>query len=287
MQVRDTHIGNNQGMLLDSSQALSSQLQRNIHQAAYYKCVGVDITLDTPEGVIGGTSGTVKGRLRYFAPTQGRCSAYRTAFKQMMSEMKNQGINPSQNKLYDFRVTLRDYPANYPLNNLTLNKVLNIATLDGINTLALCEAASVGQSLFDAHNEQVLPVETTPPNFSSGLSTQIEVALGQQTDFVSEEGFIQGGNPNFASCEMEEIPFVLAWDSGAFSTQQAVALQWRPDPALYIPLMLGQMEIVFDEINAIGEGAGEDPGVEINVAMHIAGWKSILGSPKSKRQKKR
>jgi hypothetical protein len=48
--------------------------------------------------------------------------------------------------------------------------------------------------------------------------------------------------------------------------------------------MCGQVEIVFDEI--VGDGAiiPDIDGVEVNVAIHIAGWKSILGSPGQKRR---
>jgi hypothetical protein len=131
--------------------------------------------------------------------------------------------------------------------------------------------------LFEAHNINVEPVVTFP-SFAEGLQTQVGT-LVPQTDFVMNEGLIQTGNPNFASLEMEEIPFVLAFDT---ENEQAVSLQWRPDPALYIPLLAGQMEIVFDEINADG---GALPGIEVNAAIHIAGWKSILSVPGRKSKK--
>lgn len=272
-------IGNDGGMLMDISQELSSQLQRNIHQAAYFKCVGIDLTLDTPEeGVITGDKCTVKGRLRYFAPTQGRCSAYRSGFLQMMAQMKQSGINPRLNKMYDFRCTLRDI-ANYPLNPV-FHPLLNLATMNGTSILALTDGPGPlpdQTSLFEAHNINVDPVATFP-SFSEGLQTQVGT-LVPQTDFVMNEGLIQTGNPNFASLEMEEIPFVLAFDP---ANEQAVALQWRPDPALYIPLLAGQMEIVFDEITSTG---GVVPGIEVNAAIHIAGWKSILSDPRRKSRK--
>lgn len=276
-------IGNNGGMLLDCSQALSSQLQRNIHQAAYFKCVGIDLTLDSPESLalMGGTKGSVKGRLRYFAPTQGRCEAYRTAFTQMMAQMKERGIDHRHNKMYDFRVTLRD-PAFYPLNPV-FSPLFNLATLDGLNILSLTDGVIPGSEIFDTHNLSVVPAETAVPVFSEGLTTQIGTVV-PPTDFVKQEGLIYSGTANTAMTGLEEIPFVLAWDQ---DNEQAVSLQWRPDPVLYIPLMLGQIEIVFDEIVADGAVAPDQDGVEVNIAVHIAGWKSILGSGRPRRSSRK
>lgn len=275
-------IGTTKGMLMDISQELSSQLQRNIHQAAYFKCVGVDLVLDSPEtGLLTGDKGSCKGRLRYFAPTQGRCEAYRTAFRQMMTQMKQSGINPSMNKQYDFRATLRDI-ADYQVLNPFFHPLKNLATMNGTDVIALADGPTVGSSIFETHNNGLEPQSGTP-TFSSGLTTQIGTVT-PQTDFVLQEGLIQSGNPDFASLEMEEIPFVLTWDP---ENEQAVSLQWRPDPALYIPLMCGQMEIVFDEILADGSPTPPLDGIEVNVAIHIAGWKSILSRPKSRISKKR
>lgn len=277
-----TGTGTSNAGLCDISQELSSQLQRNIHQAQYFKCVGIDLTLDSAEGgIFGGDKATVKGRLRYYAPTQGRCEAYRSAFKAMMSQMKLQGVNHQLNKLYDFRVTLRDQ-AFYAMNVLNPStELFNLATLDGINMLSLTDGTIPGSEIFDQHNRDVEPVEVGVPNFSPGLTTQIGTVVAQ-TDFVMKEGLIQGGNPNHASLEMEEIPFVLAWDP---ANEQAVSLQWRPDPALYIPIMCGQVELVLDEIEASGAPAPILDSVEVNVAIHIAGWKSILSAPKRNSKK--
>ena len=124
-------------------------------------------------------------------------------------------------------------------------------------------------------------METTTPNFASGLETQQGRVHGQ-SDFVLSEGLIQGGNPELANEDFEEIPFVLAWD---IDNEQAVSLQWRPDPALYLAVMCGQFEIIFDEVAAEGApGPGYLDGIEVNVAFHIAGWKSIMGNPDKKRR---
>lgn len=240
------------------------------------------MTLDIPESfpLADATKAVVKGRLRYFAPTQGRCEAYRTAFQQMMTQMKSKGIEPRHNRQYDFRVTTRDV-ANFPLNPV-YSPLKNLATLDGTNVLSLTDNIGSGVEIFDNHNISVSPATTTTPVFSTGLTTQIGTVVAA-TDYVLQEGVIQTGNPNYASTQMESIPFVLEFD---IVNMKALGYQWRPDPALYIPIMLGQMEIVFDEIEADGAPPGQLDGIEVNTAIHISGWKSILGSPKSRRSRK-
>ena len=55
---------------------------------------------------------------------------------------------------------------------------------------------------------------------------------------------------------------------------------WRPDPALYLAVMLGFFEIHLDQV----EGA---PTVDISFAFHVSGWKSIMGNPDKKRRRRR
>ena len=85
---------------------LTEQLQRMVRQGQYLKVTGIDIGLrpyaSSP------INGVVTGVLRYFAPTKGRCEAYRGAFKAMAQIMKDQGINMRDNEFYDFRVPIRD-----------------------------------------------------------------------------------------------------------------------------------------------------------------------------------
>ena len=51
--------------------------------------------------------------------------------------------------------------------------------------------------------------------------------------------------------------------------------------------MCGQIELVVDELIADGASLPFVDGAEINVAIHIAGWKSILSSPGHKSRKSR
>lgn len=276
--------GPSNAFLCDLSQSLSTQLQRNIRQGQYYKLVGIDAVVQEPEDVflLEGTEGFVKGRFRYFLPTQGRCEAYRTAFKQMMEQMKSRGISPGQNVMYDFRTLPRGI-SNYALNALLGEPLKNLATLDGQTVLALTANTATGTEVFDAHNENINNKNTGTPAFSSGLNTQLSTLI-TPTDFVLNEGNIYSGNHMIADTTLEEIPFSIAYSikDGEMNSQP---LQWRPDPALYIAIMCGQVEVVMDEIHASGATAPETDGLELDFSFHVAGWKSIMGAHKDSKSK--
>lgn len=274
--------GVSNAFLCDLSQELSTQLQRNIRQGNYFKLVGIDATISAPENVplVSGTEGFVKGRFRWFLPTQGRCEAYRTAFKQMMAQMKNQGINVTENKQYDFRVLPRD------INNYGYNPVFlplkNLATLDGQTVLALTANTTTGTEIFDTHNESINTKNTGVPAFSPGLTTQLGL-IQTPTDFVLNEGNIYSGNHLIADTTLEETQFTMAYsvENGEMNSQP---LQWRPDPALFVAIMCGHVEVVLDEIEADG-GDEAFKGIELDFSFHVAGWKSIMGAHKESRSK--
>jgi len=288
--------GVSNALLCDLSQSLSEQLQRNVRQGCYYKLVGIDAVIQEPEDpLLEGTSGIVKGRFRYFLPTRGRCEAYRQAFRQMMEQMKGRGINPRMNSQYDFRTLPRNI-TNYSINALSGNDLKNLATLDGQTVLALTANTATGTEVFDSYNENIQDKNLGTPDFSSGLNTQISTLI-TPTDFVLNEGNIYSGNEMIADTELEEIPFSIAYSydtvvdplSGEvtgtdFNSQQ---LQWRPDPALYIAVMCGQVEVVLDEIYAGPDTTIALEGVELDFAFHVAGWKSIMGNPDSKKSSSR
>lgn len=279
-EVLSGAIGEDQAFLCDNSAALSTQFNRNIRMMQSYKWVGTDLVLQLPDNLSpSGNDSTVvqvKGRMRYFAPTKGRCQALRDAYSQFRQMAKNQSVNPSKNRLFDFRVIPRP-GSEYPVNALeTKNNLKNLTTLD--NSTALCmTGGTTGVSVFDSYNVGVNPEDTLPTaaDFASGLETW---QSGTQTDFVLNEGLIQSGNPNKADTAMEEIPFVLTYDS---VDHNSYSLQWRPDPALYVSVLGGFIEIVLDEITASGAtGTGALNGVEIDITHHWAGWKSIVRPPK-------
>ncbi len=253
---------------IDLPGQLSKQLQRMVRAGTYQKCVGIDITLDTI-GTLGG--GQISGEIRYFAPTRGRCAAFRGAFKSMAEVMKTQGVSMRDNKLYDFKC---------PINNDTtaVNAFENGATLDGSNPLALVSTVA-GASVFGVHNRSVQPQYTGAAGdlFQPGFNTLLQSSTG--TDFVLNDTVPFTGDEDFASEEYETIPFMLSWTPD--TTDLAISFQWRPDPALFLAVLCGQMQVVIEEINKDG-GA---PGVALNIAVMVSGWKSIMGNPDRKTKK--
>jgi len=281
--------------LCDSSAKLSTQFQRNIRMMSTYKWVGADLVVQLPENINpSGDESTqvlVKGRMRYFAPTKGRCNALRDSYQQFKEIAKSQAVNPMKNKLFDFRVLPRQ-KTRYALNLLGPNDedLFNLTTLDGTNELSMIDGAissapgTSGTEVFEQYNVGIVPTEgtVTGDDFNAGLRTQLGTIVAQ-TDFVLSEGLIQEGNSNLADIEMEVIPFTLSYDSTDFRT---TSLQWRPDPALYISVLGGFVEIIIDEVSADGAtGTGKIEGVEMDISLHWAGWKSIVQPPKSRRSK--
>ncbi len=255
---------------LDLAGELTSQLQRMVRAGTFHKVVGIDMTLE-PSGLT--THGaSVAGRIRYYTPTRGRCEAFRGAFRSAAELMKSQGVKMRDNKMYDFRA---------PLNNdVTVNGFVNQATLDGTNGLALNHTSVSGASIFGVHNEGVQPVSTTAAGdvFTSGFDTILQGSGG--TDFILNDALPFTGNPLEASTEYEEIPFTLAYvPGGGTQSGQTVKFEFRLDPALYIAVMCGQMQIVIDELDTVGT----PNGFVIEVSVQVAGWKSIMGNPDKRR----
>ncbi len=249
---------------------LTNQLNRMVRQGNYFKCVGIDMGMTTT-GTVGG--GQVSGYLRYFAPTQGRCAAYRGAFDSMREQMKIQGISMADNKLYDFKVGFND------LTPAVGNAMDNNATLDGTNSLTLVNT-TVGRSVFGIHNRSVEPVftGTADAQFQAGFDTVLSSSAA--LDFVNDETVAYRGSPDSASELWESIPFMMSWTPD--TTDLAIQFQWRPDPALYLAIMNGTIQLYIEELNLDG-GA---PSVELTVAVHVSGWKSIMGNPNKKRKRK-
>ncbi len=253
---------------------LTEQLQTMVRAGTYHKVVGIDMTLDTV-GTVGG--GQITGFFRYYAPTRGRCEAFRSAFKAMKQQMTNQGITTRTNPLYDFRAPINEF------SHSNLPAYPNLATLDGRTGLALNNSADPGSSIFGVHNTTVRPQYTDAANllFSDGFDTLLaNLDEGNATDFVLNDTIPFSGNRNAASIEYEEIPFMLTWTPD--STDLAISWQWRPDPALFLAVLCGQMSIVIEEAN-FDEGAS---GLNLNVMIMVSGWKSIMGDPSRKSKRK-
>ena len=265
--ITNTGVAQN-AINVDLPGQLSEQLQTIIRAGTYHKCVGIDMTLDTV-GTVGG--GQITGYIRYYAPTKGRCEAFRGAFKAMKEQMKTQGVETRTNPLYDFRAPLNE------LSHLS-GAFPNRATLDGTNGLALYNSAVPGASIFDVHNRNVKPTYTGAAGdmFQPGFDTLLQSSAG--TDFVLNDAVPFTGNRNTASLEYEEIPFMLSWTPD--STDLATVWNWRPDPALFLAVLCGQMSIVVEEVNL--DGTPPASAVNLNVAVMVSGWKSIMGDPSKK-----
>ncbi len=255
---------------LDLSAELSAQLQHHVRQGNYFKVVGIDMNVrDTGSGDNGGQ---ISGFLQYYAPTRGRCAAYRSAFTAMRNVMKLQGISMSKDSNYDFRVSFDDADQADLLDINGYTTLRNRASLDGTNQLCLAGSTQPEADVFGVHNASLAPLSQGTPSFQSGFNV-----MGVQntpTDFVFGEADLgYTGNDLFANATPEEIPFQLSYTPG--STDISVSLQWRPDPALYMAMAFGQIRFVIDELDLDGQATGLD----VDIAVHIAGWKSIMGNP--------
>lgn len=251
----------------DNAGLLTAQLQRMVRCGTYHKIVGIDMSLTSFGPATSG--GQVSGRIKYYAPTKGRCQAFRSAFKACANAMKTQGINMRDNRLYDFKAPLS--------NNLHITTYKNGATLNGVDPL--CFVSSVeGASIFGVHNASVQPqyTDTAAALNPEGFNTLLQVGQGSGTDFVLNDTIPFSGSADFADEEAEDIPFMMTWEPG--TTNVVTAFQWRPDPALYLAVMGGQFQIEFDNI----ERDGGSTAITVNVAVMTAGWKSIMGSPDKK-----
>lgn len=253
---------------LDISGQLTDQLNRIVRAGNFFKLVGIDMTLDSFPSTSG--HGSLSGRILYYAPTRGRCAAFRGAFKAMANSMKLQGLTMRDNPMYDFTVPLNELNTTHP----------NQASLDGFNGLALNHAVTT-QSIFGVHNANVQPQYTGSAGdlFTGGFAT-VQNPGTPAIDFVLNDAVPFEGNSNVASTEYEAIPFSISWDG--VGTEPAVNFQWRPDPALYIAILCGQMQIVIDEKTT-------NDSLVLNLNLMVSGWKSIMGSPdkKPRRSKKR
>ncbi len=268
-----------QRYLCDMSQELTQQLGHMVRNANSYKLVGLDLTASE----FGGTgTASVSGSIRYFSPTKGRCQAYRDAYHAVRKGMRLNGVNIRGNKQYDFRVALSDL-TNYQ-NGADF---VNIAAIrgggdpgnNGQLVLSAEDITGNSQSVFATYNLDRQPVAdpAQTPTFSAGYN--ILSPSGNISDFVDNEGFFWDGMKDEAHDEWEEIPFQLAWTPTSDDT--AFTLQWRPDPALYVSIMMGQFEVIIDEIDS----PGGDP-IRISVAAHVSGWSSLLDNGKSSGRRK-
>lgn len=253
---------------VDFAAELTGKLQRMIRQGQYFKLVGIDMSI-SPDTTAPADGGSVTGYIRYFNPTKGRCAAYRHAFKSMAEQMELAGIPMRDNAFYDFRCALTP-------DTTVIPALENQATLDGVTGLSLTDPAGLhpGASVFGVYNKSVLPTGANIPAgdlYDEGFDTLIQSGPGK-TDFVLNDNRVYSGDEDYASESFSIIPFQLSFAPGSRGT----TFQWRPDPALYVAVLAGAVELFIQDVDL----DGATTSVDLDVNWMISGWKSIMGNPK-------
>ncbi len=264
--------------ILDLAGSLWEQLEHRVRQGNYFKIVGIDMDIQDASEV---ESSVVDGRLFYYSPTRGRCAAYRAAFKAMMENYSDLGVPARDNYAYDFRV-----PFNNSATNIADFRNKAYFEVDGAGDplpLQLADDSDVG--VFTKWNASLPQLETSAGAGNIvGSGYHIWTDPGN-TDWDGIAGTAEligtqpsGDAPPRASLEAEYIPFNLANEGdGNFGMN----FNWRPDPALYLPNLTGQFYLAIDEALS---GDQERPGLQL--AVHVAGWKSIMGDPDTKKKRR-
>lgn len=270
--------------LVDASSELTNQLGHMIRSGCTYKLVGIDLALEAfPSPGENGVGGQVAGRISYYSPTKGRVSAWKSAYWAVRNAMKFNGIKP--NKMYDFRTPMM--PTQAYENG---SGFLNVASPTGSNQSEFCltnPISATDRGIFDIHNQQLNPkvisTQQLEDSFTTGFGL-VDIIGSNPSDFVSNEGLYWDGNDLEAEEQMEYIPFTLSWTPN--STDIAVNFNWRPDPALYQSILLGQFSVYIDNVDFDSDDLPENYQLNIRTSFHFAGWKSLFWRPKRKPKKK-
>ncbi len=269
-------------MLLDLSGELTSQLQHMVRcGGGIFKAVGIDMTIDPSVSTDEEKYGcTVSGRLLYFAPTAGRCSAMREGWEATKRALKLQGINYRSNKNYDWRPLITS-----GLSNAADFK--NAASLEVVSgtpqPLYIYDQSETTLGIFENWNNSVSNQNVGTPEFSVGWNIMQNTV---QQDYVLQEGqYLKAGGRKLASEEYEQIPFQLSYNSDSGITSST--FQWRPDPMLYQAILSGQIILQVD--NAVFDAVEDtqSPVVTLRTAVYVSGWKSLMGRRRSRASSKK
>lgn len=258
--------------ILDLSGQLSKSLQHRVHAMSSFKVVGIDMA-------ILGSAGTISGQLKYFAPTKGRVEALKQAWEACKDMLRLNGVKYWNNINYDFRPIFSN-PANYLIGNAEGTDFFNQASLESVGgvpgPLCLVDGPAGYKTVFDTYNEGIQPAQTAVVDFSTGFNV---IEAGTAGDMVLNEGeYLNSWLPQ-AEESPEVIPFSLSVD---YVDEIASTWNWRPDPALYLAVLTGQIEI---ECEAASSAAGGL--MDLSVSIMVSGWKSILSSGKRKKSMKK
>jgi len=279
-------LASNNSLIVDLPGQLTEQLQHMVRMMSTFKLVGIDMTYG-PITNATDIQCSMSGNLKYYAPTAGRVAALQMAYASVRRMMKLSGVKPGHSITYDFRPIISD-PAGFENGDDFLNQ----ASIED-NGLASCLANGPGSSnIFGVYNQGIQPRQALnaaaffEDGFDIGLRSNVDSA-----DWVLNEGvYLQALTAPTAVERLEEIPFELGYSS-ATSKSEVVSdedFQWRPDPALYLSILTGQLIVEIEESSAV-DSDGDDAmdSTQLDASFHVAGWKSILGSGKKRRHSKK
>ncbi len=269
------NVANGDRGILDLPGQLSKILQHRVRAMSYFKVVGIDMA-------IVGSAGTLTGRLKYYAPTKGRVEALKQAWHATRDMLKLNGVKYWNNLNYDFRPIMTD-PSNYTIGNAEGSDFLNQASLEAVGgvpgPLCLTDGPAGYKTVFDTYNEGIQPAQSAAIDFSSGFNV---IEVGTAGDMVLNEGeYLASWVP-----DAQVLPEVIPWslsvdytDDGSTTDFIASTWNWRPDPALYLAVLTGQIEL-----ECLGSSASAEGNMDLSISIMVSGWKSIMGSDKKRRR---
>ena len=270
-------------LLIDLPGQLTEQLQHMVRMMSSFKVVGIDMAFG-PIVNASGISCSMSGQLQYYAPTKGRVEALKAAYTTVRKMMRMSGVDPSHAITYDFRPPFAN-PADFENGDDFFNQ----ASIEN-NGLASCldNGPAGSTNIFAIYNQGILPRQDigAAPNFQVGYAIGLRSNADSADWTLNESVILQSLEPT-ADVVPESIPFELSSSSAEGASGLAVSdvLQWRPDPALYLSVLTGQIAIHIEESSATDDtGASAMDSTQLDVSVHVAGWKSILGNNRRKRR---
>ena len=272
-------------LLIDLPGQLTLHLQHMVRAMSSFKVVGIDMTYGPIPNATDITC-SMSGQIKYYAPTQGRVAALKGAYVAVRRMMKLSGVNPNDNLNYDFRPPIAD-PASFE-NGADFYQQACIED----NGMPSCLSNGPGSSnVFGMYNQQIGPRYAIGGGI--GVEEGFDIGLRDPAlagaDWVLNEGaYLQSAGAPTAIEEYEVIPFELSYSApdtvaGITMISQSDSFNWRPDPALYLSILTGQLIVEIESSTALDDaGNPAANSTQLDVAVHVAGWKSILGSKKKK-----
>jgi len=272
-------------LLVDLPGELTRQLQHMVRMMASFKVVGIDMSYG-PVLSTSDVSCSMSGQIKYFAPTAGRVAACKMAYHAVRRMMKLSGVNPKDAISYDFRPLIMD-----PADLENGGDIGNQASIED-NGLATCLISGpVGSTnVFDVYNDGIRPDDTVGnlAHFEEGFDIGLRSNANSADWTLNEKVFLAALTAPEAHVVPEMIPFELSYNSADSASQlpSSTTLNWRPDPALYLSVLTGQLIVEIEESACNKEAVENFDAGQLDIAVHVAGWKSILSSGKKRRSRK-